>query len=662
MKSIKTKFILYFSILVLLSSVIVGFISLIYSSRSITAEAEKSLAQMAREGAQITESRIETQIRTLEIIADIEEIKSMDWSIQKDLLSDLLNKTGFLDLGIVGFDGIAYYTDGSVENLAGRDHVLLALDGEASISDVVPEGVSGKTIMRYVVPIERYGRVVGALIGRRDGENLSLITDDIGYGERGYSYVINNKGTVIAHPNREMVLDLFNPIYDMETDKSLESVGKLFEKILAEREGLSEYTFNGQDLYAGYAPIEGTEWTLVITANVEEVLGAIPSMRNRIILATLLIIALSVFITYIIGNSIARPVIQVASHSEKVASLDLTGDLPQGLLGKEDEIGLLSRGMQNLVNNLRDIIKEIDHSSEQVLSTSEELTATTQQSAKAVEDVAKTVEEIARGAAEQAESTEVGSLKATELEKTIEDDLKHTENITLATDEIIKAVEDGLVEIENLYRITDISNKASKEIYEIIQKTNESAITIGQVSNVIGAIADQTNLLALNAAIEAARAGEAGRGFAVVAESIRKLAEESSTSIHTIDEIVKELQGNAKDAVRTMENLASISKDQTNSVVNSRDKYMLIKDAIEDAMKAVGELNISGSKMEKMKDEILNELQNLSAIAEENSASTEEVTASMEEQTAVIQEIAGASEGLAGLAQDLQTVINRFKI
>ena len=68
----------------------------------------------------------------------------MDWSIQKDLLSDLLNKTGFLDLGIVGFDGTAYYTDGSVENLAGRDHVLLALDGEASISDVVPEGVFWK--------------------------------------------------------------------------------------------------------------------------------------------------------------------------------------------------------------------------------------------------------------------------------------------------------------------------------------------------------------------------------------------------------------------------------------------------------------------------------------------------------------------------------------
>lgn len=662
MKNIRTKLIVYFSVIVLLSSLIVGFISISYSSRSLTSEAEKSLVQMAREGAEITVGRIATQIKTLEIIAGLEEIKSMDWTIQKKVLDEILNRTDFIALGVVGLDGLAYYTDDLVENLAERDHIVSALNGIPSISDVIPNGMSGEIIMRYVVPIESNGQIVGALIGRSDGESLSLITDDIGYGDKGYSYVINNKGTVIAHPNRDMVLNLFNPIFERDTDTSLESVAAIFEKILDEREGLGNYTYEGKDLYAGYAPIEGTEWILVITANVEEVLAAIPSMRNSIIFAAILIIILSVIITYFIGNTISKPIIQLVRHSEKVANLDLTEDLPQGLLEKEDEVGLLSRGMQDLINSLRDIIREIDFSSEQVLSTSEELAATTQQSAMAVEDVAKAVEEIAKGAAEQAESTEAGSLKVNELGKTIEDDLMYTKNLTLATDKIVEAVDEGLVEIENLYKITEESSKASEEIYNIIQKTNESAGAIGQASNVIASIAEQTNLLALNASIEAARAGEAGRGFAVVAESIRKLAEESSISTKSIDEIVRKLQGNTENAVKTMESLSLISKEQANRVVNSREKYLTIRDAVNEAVKTVEELNISGQKMEKMKNEILDTIQNLSAIAEENSASTEEVTASIEEQNAAIQEIAGASEGLTKLAQGLQSIIDRFKI
>lgn len=662
MKNIRTKLIVYFSVIVLLSSLIVGFISISYSSRSLTSEAEKSLVQMAREGAEITVGRIATQIKTLEIIAGLEEIKSMDWTIQKKVLDEILNRTDFIALGVVGLDGLAYYTDDLVENLAERDHIVSALNGIPSISDVIPNGMSGEIIMRYVVPIESNGQIVGALIGRSDGESLSLITDDIGYGDKGYSYVINNKGTVIAHPNRDMVLNLFNPIFERDTDTSLESVAAIFEKILDEREGLGNYTYEGKDLYAGYAPIEGTEWILVITANVEEVLAAIPSMRNSIIFAAILIIILSVIITYFIGNTISKPIIQLVRHSEKVANLDLTEDLPQGLLEKEDEVGLLSRGMQDLINSLRDIIREIDFSSEQVLSTSEELAATTQQSAMAVEDVAKAVEEIAKGAAEQAESTEAGSLKVNELGKTIEDDLMYTKNLTLATDKIVEAVDEGLVEIENLYKITEESSKASEEIYNIIQKTNESAGAIGQASNVIASIAEQTNLLALNASIEAARAGEAGRGFAVVAESIRKLAEESSISTKSIDEIVRKLQGNTENAVKTMESLSLISKEQANRVVNSREKYLTIRDAVNEAVKTVEELNISGQKTEKMKNEILDTIQNLSAIAEENSASTEEVTASMEEQNAAIQEIAGASEGLTKLAQGLQSIIDRFKI
>ncbi len=89
---------------------------------------------------------------------------------------------------------------------------------------------------------------------------------------------------------------------------------------------------------------------------------------------------------------------------------------------------------------------------------------------------------------------------------------------------------------------------------------------------------------------------------------------------------------------------------------------MLIAEAMKEMEKVVKQLNISGEEMDKMKNEILDTLQNLSAIAEENSASTQQVTASMEEQTASMEEIAAGSEGLADLAQNLQSIIERFKI
>ena len=297
-----------------------------------------------------------------------------------------------------------------------------------------------------------------------------------------------------------------------------------------------------------------------------------------------------------------------------------------------------------------------------VASASQELTITSQQSATASEEVTKTVEEIAKGASEQALSTEEGSSKATLLGESIEQNHVYTNELTNASKGVSKVVTEGLEEIENLYKITEENNSAVREIYDVILKTHESSVRIGDASNVIESIAKQTNLLALNAAIEAARAGEAGRGFAVVADEIRKLAEKSSISSKAIDVIVKELLRNADNAVKTRDRVSTIANEQSISVASSKDKYILIDKAMENEIEVVNQLYHSGKNMEQLKIEILDTLQNLTAIAEENSASTQEASASMEEQSASIEQIAGASEGLANLAQNLQTVISRFKI
>jgi methyl-accepting chemotaxis protein len=223
-------------------------------------------------------------------------------------------------------------------------------------------------------------------------------------------------------------------------------------------------------------------------------------------------------------------------------------------------------------------------------------------------------------------------------------------------------IKEGLSDIENLSDITIESNVAIKEIYDAIIKTNDSSNKIEKASELIASIAKETNLLAINAAIEAARAGESGRTFAVVADRIRNLAEQSSDSTNDINDIVKELQFNSKDTVNTIERIVKITEEQTGSVKDNKNKYLLISEAIKDAESAVKQINESGQEVAMMKDEILNSLQTLSAIAEENSAATQQVSAAMEQQASAVEEIAGSSEELSQLAQKLQLIIKKFKI
>lgn len=654
---IRGKLIVSFTALVAVLAISLGIVSIMTATDVLSEGAELNLSYQAIEGSDLIESNLNTQRVALDILAEMDEMKAMGLQEMYSLINRQINKLEFDEIAVILPNGSLNYRNGQVVQLPAEDAALRVFEGEKVIF-FGTSPTTGEPVLMFSTPIYQNTRVVGGLLGRYEGIVLSDLTDGIVHGADGYSFILDAEGTVIAHRDRNLVMNKFNPI--KEDASSVK--GQMHQFILDRKAGISTFTFDDQNRYVAFSPLEGTEWTLVVTATEDYVLAGAQVIQRNIFYVAILIMVVGIVFTYVIGTSIVKPLKPLVAKAKVLANLDLREDLPDKALKAKDETGDISRALQQIILSFREVLGKVDHSSQDVASSSRQLQASADQSAITAEEVSKTVEEIARGASEQASNTEDGSGKAASLGESIEVNNKLLTQLSASNEQVSEIVGIGMSEMEKLMDITGESTSSVKDIATIIELTNKSAGNIGQASSMISSIADQTNLLALNAAIEAARAGEAGRGFAVVAEEIRKLAEQSARSTKAIDQTVSELQKNAEDAVKTMERVVSITAEQSQTVESSKEMFGAIESATKFSMEYTEKLNESGRVMQEMKEAIMDALQNLTAISEENSAATEEASASMEEQSASIQEIAGASENLAKLSEELRGIIQQFQI
>ncbi len=479
----------------------------------------------------------------------------------------------------------------------------------------------------------------------------------------------------------ENLVESENIVYALFTDKNFKAIAHSnLDRIgfdLSEDKGTkiaieegevytSEDFYEGEevDVYDIIVPviIDGEHiGALNIGLSMEDVYSAVTENTIRVGILGVIAFVLIGSILFLMSKYVLKLINAVKEQLNNIASGDLTTEFSEEYLNLKDEFGEMISSIVDMKSFIKSMIENISVTSEHLAASSEELTATSQQSATASEEIARTIEEMAKGASEQAQSTEQGAENISELGNIIEKDQLHIKSLNKSANEVNKLKDEGLDILIDLVQKTKINNKSSKEIQEIIMNTNESAEKIENASKMIEDIATQTNLLALNAAIEAARAGEAGKGFAVVAEEIRKLAEQSNTFTEEIAEIIEELTEKTSYAVDTMESVSRNADSQSQSVELTSKKFEGINNAIENMKKVIKEINMSGNDMEDKKNQIIEVIENLSAIAEENAAGSEQTSASVQEQTASMEEIANASEALAELSEEMQESIKKFK-
>jgi methyl-accepting chemotaxis protein len=381
-------------------------------------------------------------------------------------------------------------------------------------------------------------------------------------------------------------------------------------------------------------------------------------------------ILFGIAVAFFIARGISRPVSQMASIAQEIA----VGDVEHNItLESRDEVGVLAESFRKLIEYMKelatiaravaanDLTVIVEPKSDRdVLGTSfktmtENLTGMVRQLGdnatqlvSAATEVASSSEQMSRGSKDQTDQMAQISTAIEEMTATI---VESSKNAGEASEGARGAAETagtgGQVvsdTIQGMQRIAGVVRESA----ESIGKLAKSADQIGEIIGVIDDIADQTNLLALNAAIEAARAGEQGRGFAVVADEVRKLAERTGKATGEITGMIKGIQDETTEAVRSME-----------TGIQEVDNGRSLADK---AGNSLNEIVTMSQRVMDMIQQIATATEEQSSAAEQISKNVENVSSIARESASGAQQSAAAAEELNRQAEGMQRMVAQFKI
>ncbi|MBH1941855.1 EAL domain-containing protein [Mobilitalea sibirica] len=353
MNSIKTKAQIFSLSIIVLALLALGYSAYNRFRGILTKEVNQAVVRVASESAEHLGYFIENFVEPLKELADHDDMKSMDWDKQKELLKAQINPF-YLNVAVSDLNGRAHYIDGMLLDLSDREYVKNTLNGNIAFSEVIISRVIGEEVIMVGVPIMVGETVQGALLARLDVNFLSGFALARGYEEKGYSYIISDKGTLISSHFMGQSGEEYNLFEIADHKQTYKEFSEFVKGSLNQKNGYGKFQFDDSSVLMGYAPVAGTNWKVYTGIDEDVALQSLVGLRKIMLIGMIVALILCTAATWVFVDWFTKPIIELDRLFSKGALGDLT---IRFTTMRKDEIGKMGQSF----NRMMDKIKTLTH-------------------------------------------------------------------------------------------------------------------------------------------------------------------------------------------------------------------------------------------------------------------------------------------------------------